>query len=449
MWWDGSATAENNPFFNRAATHPFNVYHDINHENPLVKEQVKRSLEFLLEEYNVDGFRFDLSKGFTQKKTDPDVAAWGRFDQSRVDILKDYADHIWSVNEDAVVIFEHLSDWDEEEVLADYGIQLWRNLNYEYASAVAGSTGNFKNVYSTSPFGGYVGYMESHDEERLCCGVGEDVDEITWGVIGLGNKWGEADDKIMTADGPFFVAKNLTVSASDRFKIRKAGVWVDSYNYGAASANYKLSVGKGYVMTVGASSKDMYVPAAGSYDFYFCPHNATIWLMEPGKRPEEPEIDEGEKESALAVSMRRAGAAAAFFLTVPGPKMIWQFGEIGYDYSINYNDRTGEKPVVTDEYMAVPERKALYDTYAGLLKFRSENPRFFDADASFEWKPNASVKEISCSVDGKSFYVVGNFSNDTVEHTLPEGEWNDYFGSSAIFGTISLKEGEFKLLTNF
>ena len=27
--------------------------------------------------------------------------------------------------------------------------------------------------------------------------------------------------------------------------------------------------------------------------------------------------------------------AACFNLPLPGPKMIWQFGELGYDYSIN------------------------------------------------------------------------------------------------------------------
>ena len=131
---------------------------------------------------------------------------------------------------------------------------------------------------------------------------------------------------------------------------------------------------------------------------------------------------------------------------VPGPKMIWQFGEIGYDYSINYNDRTGEKPVVTDEYMAVPERKALYDTYAKLLKFRSENPRFFDSDASFEWTPSATTKTITCSVDGRTFHVVGNFSKTTVDYTLPSGTWDDYINGGSVSGKISLRQGEFRLL---
>ena len=449
MWWSGSATAENNPFFNVLPTHPYNVYHDMNHENAMVKEHVKRSLEYLLTEYDVDGFRFDLNKGFTQKQTDPDVAAWGRYDQSRVDILKGYADHIWSVNSDAVVIFEHLSDWDEEKVLAQHGIQLWRNVNHEYRSAVSGGQGNFSNMYSTAPFGGFVGYMESHDEERLCYGATSSTASVTWGICGTLTSWGSSPDISMTADGPFFVAKNVTFAADDMFKIRGNSTWDDAFNYGASTKGYKLPLDKGYQLTVGSGSQDMAVPAAGSYDVYFCPDVQTIWLMTVGKRPAEPSVTPGETDDALTVAMRRAGASAAFFLTVPGPKMIWQFGEIGYDYSIDYNDRTGEKPVVTDEYMAVPERKALYDTYAVLLQFRRENPRFFDQDADFEWTPAGTLKKITCSVDGKTFHVVGNFGKSSASYAVPAGSWTDYINGGAVSGNITLKQGEFRLLTDF
>ena len=446
MWWNAAnnCTADNNPFYNVIARHPFNVGHDFNHENPLVKEHVKRSLQYLLEEYNVDGFRFDLSKGFTQKDSGADdsssnVAAWGRYDQSRVDILKGYADHIWSVNPDAMVIFEHLSDWDEEKVLAEHGIKLWRNVNHEYRSAVTGNSGDFTNMYSTAPFGGFVGYMESHDEERLCYGAAAGG---SWGICGTMNNW--SSDITMVEDGLFVVAKNVSFTANDEFKLRLGGDW--GTNYGTSTAGYKLPAGTGYVLS--ANSQNMKAPAAGTYDVYFCPEIATIWMMAPGARPADPQV-EISGEDILTVALRRAGASAAFFLTVPGPKMIWQFGEIGYDYSINYNDRTGEKPVVTAEYMAVPERKALYDTYAKLLKFRSENPRFFDSDASFSWTPSASTKTITCSVDGKKFHVVGNFSKATVEYTVPSGTWNDYINGGSVSGKISLKQGEFRLLTDF
>ena len=449
MWWDGAnnCTAENNPWFNVVAKHEFNVYHDMNHENAMVKEHVKRSLEHLLNEYDVDGFRFDLTKGFTQNNTLGDVGAWGRYDQSRVDILKGYADHIWSVNENAVVIFEHLADYSEEKVLAEHGIKLWRNMNGTYRSAVSGGSGDFSGSYEKNLYGGWVSYMESHDEERLCYGAGADASSVTWGICGTLTNW--SSDITMSTDGAFFSAKGVTFKADDMFKIRKVGEWNDAFNYGASTKGYKLPLNTEYKLTLGSGSQDMAVPAAGTYDVYFSLAAEKVWLMEAGKRPADPSVTPGggAAEDPLTVAMRRAGASAAFFLTVPGPKMIWQFGEIGYDYSIDYNDRTGEKPVVTDQYMAVPARKALYDTYAALLKFRRENPRFFDSDASFTWTPSGNLKKITCTVDGKSFHVVGNFAKNQTSYTVPSGTWTDYINGGTVSGSITLKEGEFRLLT--
>ena len=451
MWWDGAnnCTAENNPWFNVVAKHEFNVYHDMNHENAMVKEHVKRSLEHLLNEYDVDGFRFDLTKGFTQNNTLGDVGAWGRYDQSRVNILKGYADHIWSVNENAVVIFEHLADFSEEKVLAEHGIKLWRNMNGTYRSAVNGGSGDFSGSYERTSglYGGWVSYMESHDEERLCYGAGADASTVTWGICGTLTNW--SSDITMAADGAFFSAKNVTFKADDMFKIRKVGEWNDAFNYGASTKGYKLPLNTEYKLTLGSGSQDMAVPAAGTYDVYFSLDAEKVWLMEAGKRPADPSVTPGggAADDPFTVAMRRAGASAAFFLTVPGPKMIWQFGEIGYDYSIDYNDRTGEKPVVTDEYMAVPARKALYDTYAALLKFRRENPRFFDSDASFTWTPTGNLKTITCTADGKTFHVVGNFAKDQVSYTVPSGTWTDYINGGTVSGNITLKEGEFRLLT--
>ena len=233
------------------------------------------------------------------------------------------------------------------------------------------------------------------------------------------------------------------------FKIRGNSSWDDAYNYGVSSKGYKLPLDKEYQLTVGSGSQDMAVPAAGSYDVYFSSDVQKIWLMTVGKRPSEPSVAPGETEDALTVAMRRAGASVAFFLTVPGPKMIWQFGEIGYDISIDHNGRTGEKPVKTDEYMAVPARKALYDTYADLLNFRRENPRFFDSDAKFEWTPSGALKKITCSVDGKTFHVVGNFGKSSTSYNVPTGSWTDYFTGGVVSGTITLKPGEFMLLTDF
>ena len=89
MWWDtkNNKPAANNPYFNVDAPHPYSVFHDFNHESPLVRNFVKRNLQFLLEEYNIDGFRFDLTKGFTQRSSNESTAS--AYDASRIAILKE------------------------------------------------------------------------------------------------------------------------------------------------------------------------------------------------------------------------------------------------------------------------------------------------------------------------------------------------------------------------
>lgn len=69
LYWDAANNrpAPDNPWLNPVAKHDFNVGYDFNHESPATKYFVKRALSWWLKTFGVDGFRFDLSKGFTQK----------------------------------------------------------------------------------------------------------------------------------------------------------------------------------------------------------------------------------------------------------------------------------------------------------------------------------------------------------------------------------------------
>lgn len=87
--------------------------------------------------------------------------------------------------------------------------------------------------------------------------------------------------------------------------------------------------------------------------------------------------------------MNQLALNTTFFLTVPGPKMVWQFGEMGYDISIEENGRTGRKPLHW-EYLDNADRKGLHDVYAGLMKLRNAHPELFDANATLTWKVGAS-----------------------------------------------------------
>ncbi|MBQ2239449.1 MAG: Por secretion system protein, partial [Alistipes sp.] len=93
MWWDGGAnkTTSNNPFFNVDAPHNWSVFHDFNHTYKYTVEYIDDVLEYWMEEYNVDGFRFDLTKGFVQNPGNYDA---GGYSAQRIGILKHYAETI-------------------------------------------------------------------------------------------------------------------------------------------------------------------------------------------------------------------------------------------------------------------------------------------------------------------------------------------------------------------
>ena len=336
MYWDGNATASHNPFFNREATHPYNVYHQWNHANPMVRDHVKRNLEYLIKEYKVDGFRFDLSKGFMGTSTNVDG-----YNQERVNYLKEYAAHIRYVDQNAVMICEHFVD-DENYELSKDGIKVWKNMNHSYIKAM-------KRDMSRADFSGtaqgynLVSYMESHDEERT----------------------------------------------------NYEGQW--------------------------------------SYDGSSIP---------------------------FATRIERAKLNAAFFLLSPGPRMIWQFGEVGYDISIGQDlERVAKKPYKTVEYLKVAERKSLYDTYSMLLKFRKDNPRFFDGDVNFRWYVGSNEQKgrylYSSSAEGKHFALFGNFGTgtQTISVSLPNevGTWYEYTTGAVWNGSNhspSMKEGQFYILVS-
>ncbi len=330
LYWDAAnnKTASNNPYFNVDAPHPYSVFHDFNHESPLVRKFIKRNLQYLLTEYHIDGFRFDLTKGFTQQSSTEATA--GNYDASRVAILKDYYEAIREVKEDAFVVLEHFCDSREETELAKAGLHLWRNMNNAYCQSGMGweDQSAFTSLYEKEP--AWVGYMESHDEERV---------------------------------------------------------------------SYKQ---KTY----------------GNYDF----------------------------KTNLATRMDQLEVNAAFFLTVPGPKMVWQFGEMGYDVSIEENGRTGRKPLHW-EYLEDADRKSVHDTYVHLAKLRNAAPELFDATGTFTWKvavTNWANGRIlySESVTGKKLMVMGNFTNAAINVSLPAegGDWTNYMTgeTETLTGSVSL-----------
>lgn len=172
LWGSVAGPTSANPFFNVTARHPFNVGYDMNHEYPGTRAYTKRFLQHWIREFHIDGYRFDMSKGLTQMNSGSDVGAWGRYDASRIAILKDYISAIREVDSTFVIIFEHFADNSEEVELAKAGAIMWGNATGAGSNAMQGFDGqdiasSMSAQRRSMPVHGLIGYVESHDEERM------------------------------------------------------------------------------------------------------------------------------------------------------------------------------------------------------------------------------------------------------------------------------------------
>lgn len=345
----GEPTAEN-PWFNQTPRHDFNVGYDYNHESPHTRAFCKRVLEHWVEEFHIDGYRMDLSKGFTQNNTLGNIGAWNAYDQSRVDILNDYKNHLWSVEPGAYMILEHFADNGEETALANQGFMLWGNINHEYNEATMGynsdlSWGSYQTRGWNDPH--LISYMESHDEERL-------------------------------------MYKNL-----------------------------------------------LYGNSANGYDI-----------------------------TQMNTALARMELASCFLYPIPGPKMLWQFGELGYDFSINYctdgsineNCRTGNKPIRWD-YFDEAARRRVYNVTAALNHLKTTEPAFSTTDFNIDL--GGFGKRIHLNHSSMNVTIIGNFDVvgiNMVPGFQNTGTWYDYFTGEEIQVTdlnnaFFLEPGEYRLYT--
>jgi glycosidase len=184
MWmndFDGDGWGEpndRNPYFNTTATHSYSVGSDFDHSSAWTKLYTERVIERWIEDFKIDGFRWDLTKGFTQNCSSGDYSCTDSYQADRVAILKEYADYSWSLDPDHYVIFEHLGGQQEQKEWADYridegkGIMLWGKMTNPYNQLTMGyaSDSNFNDMgHNSQNFLGkrLIGYAESHDEERL------------------------------------------------------------------------------------------------------------------------------------------------------------------------------------------------------------------------------------------------------------------------------------------
>lgn len=352
MYWDelNSRPSANNPWYNTVS--PNTTYswgYDFNHESSYTKEFIDSVNSFWMSEYNVDGFRFDFTKGFTNTSGDGSA-----YDASRIAILERMADEIWKRKPGALVICEHLADNSEEKVLANHGLLLWGNLNYNYGEAAMGYTESNKSdlswgIYSKRGWDtpNLVTYQESHDEERMA------------------------------------------------YKCQSWGNSLGSYNI----------------------------------------------------KNTETTID-------------RMKLNAVFHLPLPGPKMIWQFGELGYNYSINTCEdgtisddcRLSMKPVKWD-YIDDEKRSELFRVYADLNYLKQNYEEF--TPTNFSASLTGAQKSYTLSNGNNYVIVLGNFAliEASINVSIPKaGTWYNYFERTSMQVSsrsidVLLQPGEYLILS--
>ena len=368
--------AADNPYFNQVARHSYSVFNDFNHSKAETKYYVNRVLEQWIKEYKVDGFRWDLTKGFTQACTPGpnQESCTNLYQQDRVNVLKAYADNQWSYDPTSYIIFEHLGTDSEEGQWANYrigegkGVMMWDKQTNPYNQNTMGfaENSNFSRVkYSAHGFSGLRAdsYGESHDEERI-------------------------------------MYKNI--------------------NFGASTTGY--------------STRDL--------------NNA----------------------------LQRQKAYGAVFLTVPGPKMIWQFAELGFDKSI-YTCEDGitvntESDAAPGDCKLSPKpsafglnydtdaaRKSVYDTWAKILELRLSldvfNTKTFNVESG-NLMPRLFIYNDASSSALKNVVVLANFTL-TSQNIVPNfpygGNWYNLMDNTSMSVTdtaapITIEPGGFRIFGN-
>ncbi len=340
LYWDAvnNRPAANNPWMNPAAPHQFSVLDDFNHSFSGTKEYFKRVLQYWITEYKVDGYRLDLTKGFTQNS-----GTESTWDQSRVDNLKDYYNAVKSVKSDVMFILEHFVGGSEEDYLASQGMYLWRNMNNSYSQSAMGyqNSSDFSGM-KTSPRQ-WVGYAESHDEERN-----------------------------------FYKAKT----------------------YGA-----------------------------------------------------------GTLTTDSVARLHRVPLNIAFTTLIEGPKMIYEFGEMGYDYSINSNGgRTNEKQPAWN-WLSLPVRKAAAEASAKIITLRKLYPTAFtQGNYSYnigagDWSEGRRITLVHSDLN---MVMLGNFNTTAVSANpgfSKTGIWynlitGEQFNVSNPTMTLSMQPGDLLIFTD-
>ncbi len=260
---------------------------------------------------------------------------------------------------------------------------------------------------------------------------------------------------------PFVIMEHLATIQEDK-ELADFGIVL----WSGVSPNYKYSeIAMGYAPTVADPNKSNISEAYYKNKTFLYAN----WKSYMESHDEErlayraKMFGNGNIQSDLAVRSQFLQNAAVMNLLLTGPRMVWQFGELGYDYSINFNQRTGRKPVRWD-YYDVPERRKIYDTYSKLYWLRNNMPNTFHRDidntggTKTDFVSQFKRYHFYNAVGDTSVTIIANTANSVIsgnpQFNGGATDWYEYFtGQTHNFPTpvtasITLQPGEFRMYFN-
>ncbi len=198
------------------------------------------------------------------------------------------------------------------------------------------------------------------------------------------------------------------------------------------------------------ANRDGYVSYAESHDEERNFYKALAWGV--------PAI-----KNDITTRLNRVPANVAFNVLLNGSHMLWQWQEMGYDYSINSTKgkpNTHEDDSHRTAIKEQPEkmgwlqdelRMKQYQKVAQCIQLRTKlAPQVFEGNPTATTiGAGAKIRTISWGSGVDAIHVVGNFSSsETLSATLPSGTWYDYYAQKQATGTtVSLLPGELAIFT--